>query len=182
MTSFSGSLKLPGGAALRFSRPSDQDFLLKLFMAARPWFDWTTLPADGIRALYEDQMRLTRMGAGAAYPEHLDFIVERTGQDIGHLVIDLGYSDWHINFLELHPEARGKGIGRDIVQGLQAAAAGVKLPLTVSTPDFLAGAVQFYARLGFGLIFYQQPMVHLGWCPPGMPWRWPVPQPQPAIS
>jgi GNAT superfamily N-acetyltransferase len=169
---------MPGGIALRFARPSDQDFLLKMFMAARPWFDWTTLPPDGIRHLYEDQMRITQAGAGAHYPEHLDFIIERTGQDIGHLMIDLGYGDWHISSFELHPETRGKGLGSEVIRGLQAGCTAQKLPLTVSTLESLNGALRFYGRAGFAMIVHRSPMVHLGWCPPGVPWPWPVPAPQ----
>lgn len=150
---------------MRFVRPSDENFLLDLFMAARPWFNWVDHERDYIRFLYDEQMRITRLGTGAAYPEHMDFIIERTGQAVAHVVVDLGYHDWRITQLEVHAQARGKGIGSDVVRSLQGAAIRACLPLTVSA---LVGtsAPAFYARLGFRLAGEQPPMVHMAWLPP----------------
>lgn len=167
MGALNGSFPMCGGLSMRFSRPADEAFLLDMFMAARPWFDWTNLERDGIRALYEDQLRLTRIGTGAVYPDHLDFVVEKTDQAVAHVVIDLGYHDWRVTQLEVHPLARGKGIGSDIIRSLQAAAQNGGMPLTVSTPMIQTNALTFYGRLGFGVVGEQAPMVHLAWLPPG---------------
>lgn len=133
-------------------------------MAARPWFNWVEHERDYIRFLYEDQMRITRLGNGANYPEHLDFVVEKTGQAVAHVVVDLGYHDWRITQLEVHPLARGKGIGGDIVRSLQGAAERACLPLTVSALSE-TGAPAFYAKLGFRVAGEQPPMLHMAWLP-----------------
>lgn len=169
MTAFAGAIPMLGGLSLRFVKPSDEDFLLELFMAARPWFNWSTLERDAIRTLYEQQWHITRQGTGAVYPEHLDFMVEKTGQTVAHLVVDLGYHDWRITQLEVHPLARAKGIGSDVVRGLQAGAARFMMPLTVSAMIAAQGAVRFWGRMGFGLTAETPPMLQLAWFPPGHP-------------
>jgi GNAT superfamily N-acetyltransferase len=169
MSGLKGSLQFPGDMSLRFARRSDDPFLLKLFMAARPWIDWTSHDEKFVRFLYEDQLRLARLGVGTVYPEFQDFIVVKTGQDVGHLTINLGRQNWHIAQLELHPEAQGKGIGGDILRGLKAAAGKARLPLTVYTPQVLPRAVTFYRRHGFRLVAKQAPMFGLTWHPPGHP-------------
>lgn len=169
MAAPNGFIQMYGGLSMRFVRPNDEAFLLDMFMAARPWFNWTDLGRDQIRALYEDQLRLTRIGTGAMYPDHLDFVVEKTDQAVAHVVVDLGYHDWRVTQLEVHPLARGKGIGSDIIRSLQAAAQNGSMPLTVSTPMAQTNALAFYGRLGFGVVGEQAPMVHLAWLPPGRP-------------
>lgn len=169
MTVPTGAIPMLGGLSLRFVTPRDDDFLMLLFKAARPWFNWTTLERDAVWALYEQQMKVVRAGTGAVYPEHLDFVVEKTGQAVAHVVVDLGYHDWRITQLEVHPEARGKGIGSDIVRSLQAAAAKPRLPLTVSTLMTETRTVKFWGTLGFGLIAEMPPALHLAWLPPGRP-------------
>lgn len=177
MTAFSGAIPMLGGLSLRFVVPSDQDFLLELFMAARPWFNWSSLERDAIRALYEQQWRITREGTGAVYPEHLDFVVEKTGQAVAHLVVDLGLQDWRITQLEVHPLARSKGIGSDVVRSIQAGSAKFTMPLTVSVMLADPGAMRFWARMGFGLVAETPPMLQLAWFPPGHPAIGRVPQP-----
>jgi GNAT superfamily N-acetyltransferase len=169
MTAFAGAIPMLGGLSLRFAAPSDRDFLLELFMAARPWFNWSTLDLDAIHALYEQQWKITREGTGAMYPEHLDFVVEKTGQAVAHLVVDLGYHHWRITQLEVHAQARSKGIGSDVVRSLQAAAAKFSHPLTVSAMMADPDALRFWGRMGFGAVAQAAPMLQLAWFPPGHP-------------
>ncbi len=177
MAGSSGALPLMGGLDMRPTRPADESFLLDMFMAARPWLNQAALDRDAVRALYEDQYRITRTGREGLYPEHMAFIVEKTGQAVAHLAVDLGHADWRLSQLEVHPLARGRSIGSDIVRSLQAAAAGSLMPLTVSTP-MVGGAAPFYQRLGFRVVGRQPPSWHLAWYPPGRPW----PQPPPQVS
>lgn len=169
MSGISGSFQMAGGLSMRLPRPSDEAFLLDMFKGARPWIDWTSHDTDFVRHLYEEQLRITRAGMGSVYPEHLEFIVEKTGQSVAHLVVDLGYSEWRLSQLEVHPLARSKGIGSDIVRSLQAAAGNSSMPLTVAVPMILPRTLAFYARLGFLKVGEQAPMIGLAWFPPNMP-------------
>lgn len=165
MAGMADGLKLPGGLALRLVRPGDDLFILEMFMAARPWLAWTSKDRDFIRFLYEEQLRITRLGCGEVYPEHLDFIIVRSGQDLGHLVVDLGYGDWRLALLEIHPLARGRGEGSLVVRGLQMAATKARKPLTLATPMMLPRVISFYTRLGFAMVAQQPPMCEMGWWP-----------------
>jgi GNAT superfamily N-acetyltransferase len=166
---FQGKLNFAGGTALRAVRPSDDDFLLGIFMAARPHLAHSHHDPDFVRFLYEDQRRINRIGAEGRYPEHLEFVIERTGQDIGYLRLNFGYSDWRIAELALHPLARGKGIGGVILKGLQTVAGQARMTLSLSTPSVM-GAAKFYARHGFVVLPDPDPMPairHMAWYPPG---------------
>lgn len=167
---FEGKLAFAGGTALRLVRPSDDDFLLAMFMAARPHLAQSHPDPDFVRFLYEDQRRINRIGAEGRYPEHLEFIVERTGQDIGYLRLNFGYSDWRIAELAVHPLARGKGIGGVILKGLQTVAGQARMTLSLSTPSTIGSAAAFFARRGFVRLPDPDPMpaqFHMAWYPPG---------------
>lgn len=168
MTGIAGSLRLYGGLSMRFATPADQDFLLDLFIEARPWLGLADGGRDFIRFLYEDQMRITRLGAEARYPQHLDFVVEKTGQSVGRLIVDLGYTDWRIAELQIRAAARGKGIGSDLIRSLQTSAESGRMPLTLSTPTSM-GIAPLYQRLGFRVMEVVEPMCHMAWFPPGHP-------------
>jgi ribosomal protein S18 acetylase RimI-like enzyme len=164
-----GSIPLMGGLGLRPALPADQTFLLQLFVESRPWLSWADRDRDFLQMLYEQQYQALRAGLGARYPEHLDFIVERTGQAVGRLVVDLGYADWRISELAVVAAARGKGIGSDLVRSLQAAAGQLRLPLTLSTPMAGTNARPLYERLGFRVTAVRPPLYEMAWYPPGVP-------------
>jgi ribosomal protein S18 acetylase RimI-like enzyme len=163
------SLKLYGGLALRLARPADRDFLLDLFIASRPWLDFTSQDREFVREIFEQQYRALQAGLEHRYPEHLDFVLERTGQAVGRVILDLAYTDWRLSELQIHPLARGKGIGSDLVRSLQTAAAGSAVPITLATLMVLTRAQSFYRRLGFRVVGHNPPSVELAWFPPQHP-------------
>lgn len=169
MASFTGSLPVRGGLALRPATARDEPLLLSLFMESRPWLSWADADRDVVRALYEQQYRAMRAGQEALYPEHLDFVIERTGQAVGRLVVDLGHGDWRISELHVLAAARGKGIGSDVVRSLQAAAASLRLPITLSTPMAGSNGRAVYERLDFRVTAIRPPHYDMAWTPPGLP-------------
>lgn len=174
MSKFSGAFTLYGGLSLRLVAPADEDFLVQLFIDVRPWLSWVEGGRDFIRHLYEEQYKIMRAGQEGVYPEHLDFIIEKAGQRIGRLVIDLGYADWRISELQLVSQVQSKGIGSDLLRSLQAAAGNATMPITLSTPMDVFSAKIFYERLGFRVTAVEPPVFHMAWFPP----RHPMAQPQ----
>ncbi len=154
---------------MRFTAPADQDFLLTLFIESRPWLGWAEGQPDFIRNLYEMQYTAMRKGQEAVYPEHLDFIIEKTGQKLGRLIVDLGHSHWRVSELQILTEARGKGIGSDVLRSLQAAANGMLMPITLCTPMMGSYGRQVYERLGFRVMAVEPPHYHMAWLPQGHP-------------
>lgn len=163
--SLEGAFQLPGSLGLRFTAPADKTFLLDMFIAARPWLAESHPDADFVRDLYEDQLRINGIGQGQVYPDHLDFVVERTGQAIGHLVIQIGQEAWRIVQLEFHPLARGKGNGSDLVRGLQAGAERARVALTASALTEMARTLAFYQGLGFQVAGHRPLLTDLVWLP-----------------
>ncbi|MBB4955932.1 GNAT superfamily N-acetyltransferase [Agrobacterium vitis] len=171
MNGFTGSFALGEGLNLRLARASDQDLVFKLFIETRPWLAWAEGKPDFIHALYEQQFKTMRAGVESVYPDHLDFIIEWHGSAVGRTIIDLGYADWRISELQVLKQARGAGIGSNVIKGLQAAASNGKIPLTLSTPIFGSNGFRLYQRLGFQIVQSQPPMIHMAWFPPGHPDR-----------
>lgn len=166
---FSGKFQLPGNLGLRLARPEDRDFFLDLFIEARPWLGLDDREADFIRFLYEDQLRITNLGTGSVYPEHLDFIIESAGTPCGRMRIDLGYADWRISDLQVRLAARGKGVGEGVLRAVQEIAAKPLMPIALSTPSMTGSARGFYERLGFVVREIRHPMLEMIWYPPGHP-------------
>lgn len=171
MNGFTGSFALGNGLDLRLVRTSDQELIFKLFIETRPWLSWAEGKPDFIRYLYEQQFTTMRAGVESVYPDHLDFIIERLGSPVGRTIIDLGYADWRISELQILKQARGNGIGSNVIRGLQAAASNGNIPLTLSTPTFGSNGFPIYQRLGFQIVQAQPPMIHMAWFPPGHPDR-----------
>ncbi len=171
MNGFTGSFALEGGLNLRLVRSSDQDLIFKLFVETRPWLAWAEGEPDFICDLYEQQFKTMRAGLESVYPDHLDFIIERMGSAVGRTVINLGYADWRISELQILKQARGAGIGSNVIKGLQATATKGYMPLTLSTPVFGSNGFPIYQRLGFQVVQVQPPIIHMAWFPPGHPYR-----------
>ncbi|MFV3078026.1 GNAT family N-acetyltransferase [Niveispirillum fermenti] len=169
MGGFQGTLPLLGGLSLRHPRPADDDFLLELFMDARPWLGQAHHDRDFIRMLYEQQYSAMRTGQETRYPQHLDFVVEKLGQPVGRIVMDLGRYDWRVAEVEIHRLARGKGVGTNLLRSLQGTAMQLRLPMTLSVNQAETRVHWFYYRLGFELLSQAPPMLELVWLPPGHP-------------
>lgn len=174
MAGLAGSFVFPGNLTARFTAPSDETFLLELFIEARPWLSWAEGSKDFIRNLYEQQYKTMRAGQEAIYPEHVDLVIEKAGDRVGRLVVDLGYADWRVSELQVLTKARGKGIGSDALRGLQMAASSMLLPITLSTPMVGSHGRQVYERLGFRVTAVDPPHYHMAWFPKGHPMAAPV--------
>ena len=98
-----------------------------------------------------------------------DFVVEKTGQPVGRIVMDLGRYDWRVSEVEIHRLARGKGIGTDLLRSFQGTAAQMRIPITLSVAEVDTRVHWFYHRLGFDLLAKTSPSLELIWLPPGHP-------------
>ena len=166
MSGFSGSFQMPGGVALRLVRSGDGDFLFRLFVDARPWLSWTDGGDDATRALYEQQYRAMQAGKDAVYPEHLDLVIERMGEAVGRVVVDLGYGNWRIAELQIAAVAQRGGIGTNVVRGLQMAAARTGVCLRLAAPMFGSHGRRLYEQLGFRLCATDGALAQMEWHPP----------------
>jgi GNAT superfamily N-acetyltransferase len=166
MSGIAGSFKLFGGLSMRFARPDDKPVLFEMFLAARPWLAQANHDRDYLRALYEQQIQAHETGAGTAYPNHVDLLVEKTGQVVGRVIIHLALTEWRIVEFEIHPLAQGKGIGADLMRSLQAAAATARAPMRVGAAAMMPEMVAFFRHCGFQVTASEPPIIQMIWYPP----------------
>ena len=138
--------------------PDDDSFLLAL-EADR----WGADPAD---PLVELQFRARQQGYRLQFPDGDDSLVVVDGQPAGRLLVAPRPTAHHLVDIALLRRYRGRGIGTELVGGVQAAAAaaGVPVELTVAAGD--SGLAGWYQRLGFLPVSSGAVHARLIWSPP----------------
>lgn len=160
------ALKLPDGLYLRPKVPSDEPFLQALYISTRDDLLLIDQCQDEYQQLVEMQYQAQCAGYGEQFPNALYFIIEHHHQPVGKVSIDFGANDIRIVDLALVREARGKNLGKGVIQSLQFAAtqAGAPLSLTVEQQNLFAR--RLYHSLGFIVESEQQPYALMVWYPP----------------
>ncbi|TDR77890.1 GNAT family N-acetyltransferase [Paludibacterium purpuratum] len=149
MTTMLNTAALLNHLTLRPARASDEPFLARLYRLARP----DLLLIDGedelIRTVQAQQYQVLLQGAGNGYDNAMHFVVERAGGAIGAAMVDFGHSEVRLIYFALLPETRGRGLGAEVIKGLQRAAWQVRAPLTTVVWHSNPGARRLYLRMGF---------------------------------
>ena len=158
---------LPDGWRLRDedAGEADLDFLSRLYastrqeeLAAVPWSD-----AEKAHFLAE-QFRLQRQHYRQHYAEAGFWIIERDGQSAGRLYVFDSPSEFRLMDIALLPALRGQGVGRAMIEALQAVAGragkGVGLHVEPNNP-----ANRLYERLGFTFVEDRGAYRFLSWSP-----------------
>lgn len=134
-------------ASLRPADPGDRDLLLALM---REYYAHDRLPLDEPRARTAVERLLADPACGRAW------VIEAVGAPVGYVVLAFGFSleylgrDAFVDEIYLRPEARGRGVGRQALERVEAEARalGVQaLHLEVERRNTDAAAV--YRRAGF---------------------------------
>ncbi|BBI46359.1 hypothetical protein KPSA1B_105129 [Pseudomonas syringae pv. actinidiae] len=95
------------------------------------------------------QFRVQDLGLGEHFPNAMHYVVEKLGTPIGALVTDFGHNEIRVLYLAFIPAARGKGYGRNVVQGVQQAAEQIRCPVAKVVWANNPHARQHYLALGF---------------------------------
>lgn len=145
-----------GCIGLRRVTAEDMDWLCDLYCAARAEelapLAWT---ADAKRAFLCDQFRLQHLHYMRTYPEADYLIASRRSvsgavRDVGRLYLDRRPGPWRLIEITLEDAFRSRGIGRMLIEWLQAAAGNAgagAIDLHVAKDNLRAE--KFYRRLGF---------------------------------
>ena len=83
-----GTADLPNGIRLRPATDRDRDFERRLHDANRWELQLVDGEPDFIRSLLDMQFTAQTEGHGAQHPDALSFIIEKTGEPCGRLVLD----------------------------------------------------------------------------------------------
>jgi len=158
---------LPGGLDMRPSRPSDKPFLSKLFRATRPFLNLIDGERDFIESIFEMQERAQTQGYGEQTPDALEFVIEKTGDLIGRLVLDFSGGTVHVVDIAFLPEVQGKGYGKIVLGAVQETARVAGAPVTLTYYKGTPALGHFYARMGFVGEAETATHVRMIWTPPG---------------
>lgn len=158
-------LNIPHGLSIRPSTPADRGFIENLFRTTRDDLRLIDAEPDFIETLIEQQFNAQTTGYGDQFPNAMYFIIEKQGQPVGRLTIDFGSNEVRLVDIAFIPEARGKGYGEGVVNGLKLAAMQCRAPLALSVPSGNWRAKQLYTRLGFKTEEIAPPFERMVWYP-----------------
>lgn len=147
----------------------DAPFLEMLYRAARPDLQLLDGTPEQVGALMAQQYEVLQAGTGGNFPNALHFVIEKVAERIGGLIVDFGANEIRLVYLALLPAVRGRGYGREVLQGLQQAAARARAPLAVTVWRSNPGARQLYLSLGFRVEDAQPTAERLVWYPDARP-------------
>jgi ribosomal protein S18 acetylase RimI-like enzyme len=166
---FSNATFAASALGLRPAGAADAPFLELLYRSTRPELEQLDATPEQIQALAAQQHEVLQAGAGAAFPNAMHFVVERTAERVGALMVDFGPNEVRLIYLALVPALRGQGYGRQLVQGLQQAAARAQAPLAVTVWRSNPRARAMYLALGFVVEEAQPAAERLVWYPQARP-------------
>jgi ribosomal protein S18 acetylase RimI-like enzyme len=127
----------------------DFDFLAQLYASTRMDLHSATADPAFVAQLVAMQQRFQGAGYRARFPDAAWLVLEQGGAPCGRIVVDTGPSELRLVDIALLPQARGHGLGSHVMRALQAHAAGLGLPLTLSVHHTNPRARQLYLTLGF---------------------------------
>ncbi len=159
--------QLNGALGVRPARSSDEPFLAALYRASRDDLRLLELDEEVVEGLIDWQRHCQTQGYGDMFPNALYFIVEVQGERAGRLVVDFGPNEIRVIDILFLPQARGKGYGTQLLQGLQQAAATVRAPLALTVASQNVSAKRLYGLLGFRTLETQSGFERMCWFPTG---------------
>ncbi|MBS0470614.1 MAG: GNAT family N-acetyltransferase [Proteobacteria bacterium] len=136
--------------SLRSDCSGDKQFLRMLFATARldaPLLaQWPVAQRDA----FLDQQFAFQDIHYRRYYDGADFlIIEQCGEPVGRLVLDRSTPDWCLVDIALLPEARGKEIGRKLLEGIVASAKAGRVRAISLSVEPGNPAYRLYSRAGF---------------------------------
>lgn len=158
-------LNLPQGLGLRPSTDSDKIFLEQLFISTREDLRLIDGERDFVEDIIEKQFSYQTRGYGDQFPNALYYIIEKTKEPIGKVVVEFGTNEVRLVDIAFIRQARGKGFGTAVIRALQAAAAKTRVPLYLSVMQDNFQAKGLYRTMGFAVDRIAPPYEMLVWYP-----------------
>ncbi|MGP6458256.1 GNAT family N-acetyltransferase [Pseudomonas parakoreensis] len=155
------------GLVVRPSRATDEPFLHRLYQSARPDLQWIDGEQEVVQQVVAQQFQVQEQGVGENHPNAMHYVVEKLGTAIGALSTDFGPNEIRVLYIAFIPQARGKGYGRAVLQGVQKAAQQVRCPVATVVWANNPRARQHYLALGFTVEESNPAAQRLVWYPHG---------------
>lgn len=154
---------------LRPAAAADAPFLEQLHRSTRPDLQQLDAMPEQVEAITAQQYGVLQSGIGASFPNAMQFVVEQAAERVGTVVVDFGPNEVRLIYLALLPALRGKGHGRQLLRGLQQAAARTQAPLAVTVWRSNPRARALYLELGFVVEETHPAAERLVWYPSARP-------------
>lgn len=135
--------------AFRVIHDADAEFLFRVYASTRDHeFRLTIWTEEDKDAFLRRQFDLQDRHYQTAFPNALRRIITQGDADIGRIYLQRQDDCLRILEFSLLPEARGRGIGTDILRSLMNEAHGGKVPVRLSV-ERASPALRLYLRHGF---------------------------------
>lgn len=155
----------PEGLALRPETAHDADFLAILFRSTRDDLLQLSLPEEMLDHLMAMQFNAQQNSYRQHFPGAKFSVIEKSGEPIGHLVVDDGDAVIRLVFIALLPQERKHGYGRRLLRALQASAASAQKSLTLSVSTLNLEAKRLYLSLDFQISHAAGANLEMIWIP-----------------
>lgn len=150
----------PDDCDLVAAGPEHDAFLHRLFVdvqiAAMP------VPQPALVLMLDIQHRSKTASYRQTFPEAVDMIITKAGQNIGRAYIDFSTRPVHFIDIAILPIWQGQGLGTDVfetlLQAARARAAHVSLSVIEGQP-----AQRLYSKLGFRTTEREEPYLSMLW-------------------
>lgn len=154
-----------GKIGFRLIEDADRAFLFDLYASTRDWeFQQTSWTEEDWRDFLQGQFAAQDLHYQRAFPNAIRRIIQIDGRDIGRLYVDRKNDCLRIIELSLIPDARGRGIGTDLLRSLMNEAHGGKVPVRLHVEKH-SPTLNLYLRHGFRAVSDAGHHVAMEWMP-----------------
>lgn len=138
------------GLSLRSVGAGDLAFVAALYASTRDDLRQSGADPAMLATLIGMQQQLHEHGQRSAWPHARHSLVERAGEPIGRMVVDVDAErGMRLVDIALLPQCRGLGHGSALLRALQARSASLGVPLRLRVAASNGAAKRLYAALGF---------------------------------
>ncbi len=149
----------------RTAGDGDHPFLQRLYASTRDDIAQVDFTDDERNAFLLHQWDAQHRDYTRRFPQAVHQIIEVDGQDVGRTWVDRRHDEIRLLDIALLPDARNRGLGKQLLRELQdearAAATVLRHSVEVMNPD----ALRFYERLGFTVVDDWETHLLMQWDP-----------------
>ncbi len=156
---------LPANLRLRSAVPEDDAFLAVLYRSSRPDLQAMDSEPQLLEHMLAMQRRVQVEGYRTAFPAADFLVLERCGEKIGRLVINLGSGELRLIDIALLPQMQGQAHGKAVLHSLQELASAHRVPLRLAVNAANHRAKRLYLAHGLCVEYADGFLERMVWHP-----------------
>lgn len=143
--------------------PDDQAFIDHLYATSRADLQRASNDAVLVGLLVRQQQHIQMVGIQQNFPNAQQWIILKTREPIGRLVIDTTDTDVRLIDIVLLPKAQGHGVGKAALDAVQCFARQKGLSMSLSVSKTNTAAKKLYTSMGFFVNASDDMFDHMHW-------------------